>query len=73
MHEPLKNRTYLGKKVVFNFLGVNFVDPKSGHQHEKQHVLGPGRPNSFLFAYYFYSFGNSIKGVTNFQIRIAEI
>ena len=38
---PLKNRTYFGKKLFFNDLGADFVKPKSGHQHEKQPVLGP--------------------------------
>ena len=40
MHDPLKNRTYLGKKMFFNFLCVDFVAPKSGHRREKQPVLG---------------------------------
>ena len=35
MRERLKNETYLGKKLFFNFLGANFVSPKSGHQCEK--------------------------------------
>ena len=39
MHEPLENRTYIGKKL-FNFLGADFLAPKSGHQREKQPVLG---------------------------------
>ena len=39
VHEPLKKRTYLGKKNFFNFLGADFLMPKS--QHEKQHVWGP--------------------------------
>ena len=30
VHEPLKNRTYLGKKII-NFLGATFVASKSGH------------------------------------------
>ena len=48
MHEPLKNIMYIGKKLFFNFLGANFVAPKSGHQL----VLGPtpGFPTSFLGA-----------------------
>ena len=37
MHEPLNNITYAGKKMSFNFLGANFVVPKSGH---KQSALG---------------------------------
>ena len=41
MHEPLKNRTFLGK-LFFNFLGANFLAPKSDHQREKQPVLGDG-------------------------------
>ena len=41
MHGPFKNRTYLGKKLFFNFLGANFLAPKSSHRHEKQLVLGP--------------------------------
>ena len=43
MHEvlmSLQNRIYLGKKF-FNFLGANFLMPKSSHQREKQPVLGP--------------------------------
>ena len=40
MHEPLKNKTYLGKKLFFNFFGANFVTPKSSPRHEKQPVLG---------------------------------
>ena len=39
MHEPLENRTYIGKKL-FNFLGADFLALKSGHQREKQPVLG---------------------------------
>ena len=39
--EPLENRTYLGKKLFYNFLGSNFVTPKSGHQRERQPVLAP--------------------------------
>ena len=39
MHEPLENRTYIGKKL-FNFLGADFLAPKNGHQREKQPVLG---------------------------------
>ena len=42
MHEPLKNRTYLGKELFLNFLGADFLAPKSGDQREKQPVLGPG-------------------------------
>ena len=30
VHEPFKNRTCLGKKLFFNFLGTDFVVPKSG-------------------------------------------
>ena len=41
MHKPLKNRTYLGKKMFLNFFGADFVASKSGHQHEKQPLLGP--------------------------------
>ena len=41
MHESLRNKTYLGKKL-FNFLGANFLTSKSSHWHEKQPVLGPG-------------------------------
>ena len=33
---------YVGKKIFFNFLGVDFVAPKSGHRCEKQHVIGLG-------------------------------
>ena len=29
------------KKLFFNFLGADFVAPKSSHQHEKQPVSGP--------------------------------
>ena len=42
MHEALKNRTYIGKKLFFNFLGANFLAPKSRQRHEKQPLLGPG-------------------------------
>ena len=38
VHEPLKNRTCLRKKLLFNFLGADFFRPKSGHRREKQHV-----------------------------------
>ena len=40
MHEPLKNRTYLGKKLFFSFLGADFLALKSSHSCEKQPVLG---------------------------------
>ena len=40
VHEPLENRTFLGK-LFFNFLGVNILAPKSSHLREKQPVLGP--------------------------------
>ena len=40
MHEPLKNRTYVEKKLFFNFLVRDFLMPKSSHQREKQPVLG---------------------------------
>ena len=39
--EPLKNRTYLRKKLFFNFLGADFLAPKTGHRREKQPVLEP--------------------------------
>ena len=42
MHEPLKNRTYQGKKSFFNFLGADSLAPKSGHRREKQSVLELG-------------------------------
>ena len=42
MHGPLKNRTCLGKKLFFNFLGADFFVPKGGHQREKQRALDPG-------------------------------
>ena len=42
MHETLKNRNYFGKKkLLYNFLGADFLSPKSGHRREKQPVLGP--------------------------------
>ena len=41
MHETLKNRTYLGKKKIFNILGADFLAPKCSHRREKQPVLGP--------------------------------
>ena len=41
--KELKNRTYLEKKLFFNFLGANFLTPKSGHRREKQPVLRPGQ------------------------------
>ena len=41
MHEPLKNITYLGKKLFFNFLGADFLTSKGGQRHEKQPLLGP--------------------------------
>ena len=52
MHEPLKNITYIGKNCFFNFLGANILAPKSGHQLEKQPVLGltHGFSSSFLGA-----------------------
>ena len=52
MHEPLKDITYIRKKIFFNFLGANFLVPKSSHQLEKQPVLGPthGFSTSFLGA-----------------------
>ena len=37
------------KKMFFNFLGANFVAPKSGHQLEKQTVLGPTHGFSTFF------------------------
>ena len=37
---PLRNRTYLGKTLFFNFSGANFVTLKNGHRCEKQPVLG---------------------------------
>ena len=43
MHEPLKNRTYLGRYCFFHFLGADFVAPESGPQREKQQILGPVR------------------------------
>ena len=42
MHEPLKNRTHLGKKLFFSVLGADFLTLNSGHQREKQLVLGVG-------------------------------
>ena len=39
--EPLKDRTYLGKKLFSKFLGITFVAPKNGHWHEKKPVLEP--------------------------------
>ena len=42
MYELL-NGTYLGKKLFFNFLGADFVAPKSGHRREKQRVLRLGK------------------------------
>ena len=41
MHEPLKNRTYLGKKK-FNFLGADFLTLKAVTNVKKQPVLGLG-------------------------------
>ena len=41
MHEPLKNRTFLGKNLTFDFLGADYLAPKSAHRREKQPVLGP--------------------------------
>ena len=43
MHEPLKNSTYLAQKLFFNFLGFDFLAPKSSHRCEKQPVLGPDK------------------------------
>ena len=40
MHEPLKHRTYLGKKLFFNFFGADFFAPKSSQRREKQPALG---------------------------------
>ena len=45
MHEPLKNRIYLGEKMFFNFLDADFLAPKSGRTREKQPVLGPEPKN----------------------------
>ena len=45
MHETLNNRTYVGKKMYFNFLGTNFPAATSAHRGEKQPVLGPGEIN----------------------------
>ena len=39
MHEPLKNRIYLRKKMFFIFFGTNFRAPKCGQRHEKQPAL----------------------------------
>ena len=39
--EPLKDKTYLRKKLFYNSLGVNFLTSKSGIRLEKQSVLGP--------------------------------
>ena len=46
MHEPLKNRTYLGIKLFFNFMGADFLAPKSGHRCEKHTALGPDKESS---------------------------
>ena len=48
MHDPLKNRNYLRKKLIFNFFGANSFVPKSGHRHEKQPVLGSDCVVKFL-------------------------
>ena len=42
MHESLKNRTYLRKKLFFNFFGASFHVLKSAHRREKQPILWPG-------------------------------
>ena len=47
MHEPLKNRTYLRKKLIFNFLSPDFLAKKKiflifSDFCKKQPVLGPG-------------------------------
>ena len=34
-------KEYSLEKIVFHFLDANFFAPKSGHQWEKQPVLGP--------------------------------
>ena len=39
MHEPSRNRIYLGKHF-FIFLGADFLVPKRDHRREKQPVLG---------------------------------
>ena len=41
MHKLLKNGTYLGKKLFFNFFEADFIAPKSSHEREKQPVLEP--------------------------------
>ena len=41
MHKLLKNGTYLGKKLFFNFFDADFIAPTSGHECEKQPVLEP--------------------------------
>ena len=35
VHEPLKNRIYLGKKLFFNFLHTDFLLPKTSYWLEK--------------------------------------
>ena len=68
MHEPLKNRTFQGKKLLFNFLGANFLAPKSGHRHKKQPVLGPRQPapsSAFSIA--------KVNHGTDHKHRMAEI
>ena len=57
VHEPLKNITYIRKKLFFNILGTNFFAPKSGQQLEKQPVLGPT-----------HGFSTSILGATRNSI-----
>ena len=41
MYEPLRNRTFLVKKI--NFLGADFLAPKIGHHCVKKPILGPVR------------------------------
>ena len=52
MHALLKNLTYIGKKLLFNFLGADVLSPKSSHRLEKQLALGSahGFTTSFLGA-----------------------
>ena len=39
VHEPLENITYLWKKLFFNFLGTDFLAPKSSHQCDVKNSL----------------------------------
>ena len=50
--EPLKNRTYLGKKLFFNFLGADFLLPIRGHNVKNSLIYGRDSPGGILLEPY---------------------